>query len=148
MKKSFVIAFAICVSFVASEVFANNVGCGFGSVLLKGKKGKVFEVLAVTTNGTSGSSTFAITTGTSGYKAGQAVGVNIVDEYIAQNMENLATDIAKGEGEYVDTLAHLMKVDNKTAFRAKLQKNFGKIYTSKDIKSKEVAANIKNIYNS
>ena len=63
-------------------------------------------------------------------------------------MENLATDIAKGEGEYVDTLAHLMKVDNKAAFRAKLQKNFDKIYTSKDIKSKEVSANIKNIYNS
>ncbi|MFA5519907.1 MAG: DUF3015 family protein, partial [Spirochaetota bacterium] len=59
-----------------------------------------------------------------------------------------ATDIAKGDGEYLDTLAHLMKVNNKIEFKSKLHQNFNKIYNSKDIQSQEVVANIKDIYNS
>jgi len=145
MKKVLVSVFALCLTLMVTEVFANNVGCGFGSVLLKGKQGKVFEVLAVTTNGTSASSTFAITTGTSGYKEGAVIGVNVVDVYVAENMDSLANDIAKGDGEYLDTLAHLMKVENKDTFKDSLHKNFNKIYTSKDVTSKEVVANIKEI---
>ena len=143
MKKFLVIAFTLC----ATAVFAdnNNLGCGFGAELLKGKQGKLFEVLAVTTNGTSASSTFAITTGSSGYKEGQVIGVNIVDVYVAENMDSLATDIAKGDGEYLDTLAHLMKVQDRDSFKDKLHQNFNKIYTSKDVTSKEVVANIKEI---
>lgn len=143
MKKVLVSLFALAITLMVSDVFANNVGCGFGTEILKGKKGKVFEVLAVTTNGTSASSTFAITSGTSGYKEGSAIGVNIVDVYVAENMESLANDIAKGDGEYLDTLAHLMKIENKVAFKNNLHKNFNKIYTSKDVTSKEVVANIK-----
>lgn len=148
MKKFLVVAFSLSLSFVVSDVLANNVGCGFGTEILKGKSGKVFEVLAVTTNGTSASSTFAITSGTSGYKAGAVIGMNSVDLYISENMEGLATDIAKGDGEYVDTLAQMLKVENKAAFKEKLHKNFNKIYTSKDITAKEVSENIKQIQNS
>jgi len=142
MKKVLLAVFALCITLVASDLLANNTGCGFGAVLLKGQKGKVFEVLAVTTNTTSGSSTFAITTGTSGYREGQVIGVNIVDVYVAENMDSIANDIAKGDGEYLDTLAHLMKVENKDAFKSTLHNNFNKIYTSKDVTSKEVVANI------
>jgi len=60
-------------------------------------------------------------------------------------MDSLANDIAKGHGEYLDTLAHLMKVQNKDTFKNSLHKNFNKIYTSKDVTSKEVVANIKEI---
>ena len=142
MKKVFLAVFVLCMTLLVSDVFANNTGVGLGSVLLKGQKGKVMEVLAVTLNGCSGTSTFAITTGTSGYREGQTVGVNLVDEYIAENMDSLANDIAKGDGEYLDTLAHLMKVENKDAFKSTLHNNFNKIYTSKDVTSKEVVANI------
>lgn len=148
MKKVLVASIMFLVTFMVADAFANNAGCGFGTEILKGKKGKVFEVLAVTTNGTSGSSTFAITTGTSGYKEGAMIGVNIVDVYISENMDSLAADIAKGDGEYIDTLAHLMKVEDKQAFKNKLHQNFTRIYNSKDIQSKEVAANIKDIHNS
>lgn len=148
MKKVLLASTMLLAMFFVADAFANNVGCGFGTEILRGKKGKVFEVLAVTTNGTSGSSTFAITTGTSGYREGSTIGVNIVDVYVAENMDNLATDIAKGDGEYLDTLAHLMKVDNKIEFKSKLHQNFNKIYNSKDIQSQEVVANIKDIYNS
>ena len=74
--------------------------------------------------------------------------MNSVDLYISENMEGLATDIAKGDGEYVDTLAQMLKVENKAAFKEKLHKNFNKIYTSKDITAKEVSENIKQIQNS
>jgi len=148
MKKVLVAAFTICALFSVSSLFANNSGVGLGAVVFQGKKGKVFEVLAVTTNGTSYSSTFAITSGTSGYKDGLVIGVNVVDSYVADNMDNLATDIAKGDGEYLDALATLMKVEDKSAFKAKLQQNFTKIYTSKDVNSKEVVANIRDIQNS
>jgi hypothetical protein len=148
MKKVFIVVVACLMVFAVAEVYANNVGCGFGTELMKGKQGKLFEVLAVTTNGTSGSSTFAITTGSSGYKEGAVIGVNMVDVYVAENMDSLATDIAAGRGEYMDTLAHLMKVDNKDAFKDMLHKNFNKIYTSKDITSKQVVTNIRDLQNS
>lgn len=148
MKKFFLITLSMALSLMVSDAFANNVGCGFGTEILKGKQGKVFEVLAVTTNGTSASSTFAITSGTSGYKEGAVIGMNSVDLYIAENMDGIANDIAKGDGEYVDTLAQMMKVENKEAFKAKLHDNFNNIYTSKDITAKEVAENIRRIQNS
>lgn len=148
MKKVLVASLTLLVSVIVTDVFANNVGVGFGTEILKGKKGKVMEVIAVTTNGTSGSSTFAITTGSSGYREGSVIGVNIVDIYISENMDNLASDIAKGDGEYLDTLAHLMKVENKQEFKNKLHQNFNKIYNSKDIQSKEVVANITSVHNS
>jgi len=127
---------------------SNNAGCGLGTMLFRGKKGKVFELFAVTTNYSLVNSTFAVTSGTSGYQEGLRIGVNIVDVYVAQNMDNLASDIARGDGEYLNTLATLMKVDDRYQFKKKLKRNFRKIYSSKDVTSKEVVANIKNIYNS
>lgn len=144
MKRLLVIAFI----FSVTGLYANNVGVGFGTAVFQGSKGKVSEVLAVTTNGTSYSSTFAITSGTSGYKDGLVIGVNVVDSYVADNMDSIANDIAKGDGEFIDALASLMKVTDKAAFKNKLHKNFNQIYTSKDVTSKEVVANIRNIQNS
>ena len=144
MKKS-VLALVMCFTFVATSVFANNVGVGLGTMVLKGKSGKLMEFVATCLNGICGNGTFALTTGTLGYKEGAVIGVNIVDVYVAENMDSLANDIAKGDGEYLDTLAHLMKVENKDAFKDKLHKNFNKIYTSKDVTSKEIVANINQV---
>lgn len=45
----------------------NNVGsCGWGSKVFAGQRGLAPQVLAATTNGTSGNQTFAISSGTSG----------------------------------------------------------------------------------
>ncbi len=147
MKKILVVTFALCMAFSSSTLFAGsqNIGIGFGGFLLSGKSGKLFDILGATLNGCSGSQTFAISTGTLGYKEGAVIGVNIVDVYVAENMDSLANDIAKGDGEYVDTLAHLMKIQDKVSFKDKLHKNFNRIYTSKDVTSKEVVASIKEI---
>ncbi len=144
--KKILVALAIMMAFASAEVFAaDNIGPGLGRVLLKGKKGKVMELLGTCLNGTSGNGTFAISTGTLGYQEGATIGLSSIDVYIAENMDSLANDIAKGEGEYLETLAHLMKAENKANFKNNLHKNFNKIYTSKNVTSKEVAANIKQI---
>jgi hypothetical protein len=143
--KKVLIASVVFFTFAGSQVFADNIGPGLGRMLLKGKSGKVMELVGTCLNGTSGNGTFAITSGTSGYKNGAVIGLSAVDAYVAENMDSLANDIAKGNGEYLDTLAFIMKVENKDSFKDSLHKNFNNIYTSKDVTSKEVVANIKAI---
>lgn len=64
--KSKLIALAVAVV-APTLVHADNVGgCGWGSKLFDGQQGVAPQVLAVTTNGTSGNQTFGITSGTSG----------------------------------------------------------------------------------
>jgi hypothetical protein len=145
-SKKFLVVLVLVGLFVTAGAFANNVGVGFGTVLMEGKEGKLFEILAVTTNGTSGSFTFAITSGTSGYKEGQKIGMAAVDVYIAENMDTLAVDIAKGEGDYLNTLAFLMKAQDKEAFNNLMHSNFSKIYASQDVTSSEVSETIKSLY--
>src|SRR5574340_791535 len=55
-------------------------------------------------------------------------------------MDALATDIANGQGETVDTLAVMMEVEDKAAFVAKLQANFDKIYTADSVSSADCQA--------
>lgn len=150
MRKIFVLfaSLSLLVVFVTNSSFASNVGCGLGAVVMQGKKGKLFELLATTTNGTFGSQTFAISSGTSGYKEGAVIGMNDVEIFIAKNMDSLAVDIARGEGEYVDTLASIMKVSDTDNFKLKLKTNFDKIYPASGVTSKEVVKNINDIVQS
>lgn len=59
-------------------------------------------------------------------------------------MDNLARDIARGQGEYLSTLALLMDVPStqKAAFRSHLQVHFTDIYTSDKVTHSEVVKNI------
>jgi hypothetical protein len=130
---------------ISSSSYADSTGCGLGTQLWEGKSGLFANICAVTTNGTSGNQTFGITSGTSGCNSGDAVALNErLEKFVASNMDNLATDIAKGNGEYLDSLSTLMEVDekNKTAFNNKLKNNFSRIYTSNSVTSHEVINNI------
>jgi len=67
MRRSFVIVFLVSLTAavpVLSHASQKNTGCGLGSVIFKGQDALLFQILAVTTNGTSGNQTFGITTGT------------------------------------------------------------------------------------
>ena len=57
-------------------------------------------------------------------------------------MDTLAQDIAKGEGEAIETLAKLMNATDHAAFAAKLQANFDKVYTTANIDAATVLNNI------
>ena len=142
MKKILTIC-VVSIFLSGSAVFADNIGPGLGRVLLQGQRGKVMELLGTCLNATFANGTFAITTGTLGYHDGATIGMNEeVKSFIARNMDNLATDMAKGDGEYLDTLATLMKVENKTEFNSKMKANFSNIYTSYGVSADQVTENI------
>lgn len=144
MKKTLaLIATALVVPAFAS---ADNVGgCGWGTKLFDGQGGIAPQVLAITTNGTSGNQTFAITSGTSGCTQDGVVRTNWkTAAFIDQNMNKLARDMSRGEGESVDALATLVgvKAEDKEIFASVLQKNFGSIFASDSVDSEAVRANL------
>lgn len=138
----------VCFIVAASTVCLasqKNTGCGLGSIIFKGQEALLFQVLAVTTNGTSGNQTFGITSGTLNCdQPSKIVSIERLNNYVADNMDNLANDIARGQGEYLNTLAVLMEVPegSRGDFYARLQSNFSRIYTSPEVKSGDVLRNI------
>lgn len=126
----------------------SNTGCGLGSLIFKGQEGLLFQVLAVTTNGTFGNQTFGISSGTLNCsQPSKFASYERLNNYVADNMDNLASDIARGEGEYLNTLAVLMEVPegSRDDFYSKLQNNFSHIYTSPQVKSIDVLRNIESL---
>jgi hypothetical protein len=59
-------------------------------------------------------------------------------------MDNLARDIARGNGEYLNTLAVLAGVPegSRTDFYSRLQSNFSNIYTSDKVTHVDVLKNL------
>lgn len=123
-----------------------NTGCGLGSMLWENNadNSSLFQAFQATTNGTSGSQTFGISTGTSNcQKPASFVQNEKLNNFVQANMDNLAQDIARGNGESLDTFAELLGVTpaQNAAFSAKLQANFGKIFTSENVVLAEVIDN-------
>ncbi len=134
---------AAAATLMSSTLFAGNVGCGLGNQVIKNQDSVLMQVFAVTTNGTSGNQTFGITSGTSGCaKPAKFVSNDQAVAFVEKNMDALAMDISNGQGESLDTLATLLKVQDKADFASKLQNNFSTIYSSADVSSAEVIEKI------
>lgn len=74
-------------------------GCGLGSIVIGPKKGMI-QIFAATTNGTSGSQTFGITTGTSNcHTPKESAALKEQQHFVATNISALEKDIARGDGE-------------------------------------------------
>lgn len=143
MKK--VIVSLVAAAALSTAVFAgvnSQTGCGLGAMIIKDDSTALMLALQATTNGTSANQTFGITSGTSGCKKTKFVMNERAEEFVAANMDQLAKEVAMGQGESVDTLAELLKVEDKAAFAATLQKNYNSIYTSGDVKMADVLDNI------
>ncbi|TCK62318.1 DUF3015 family protein [Seleniivibrio woodruffii] len=137
MKK--ILTLTAAALFVANFAYADNVGCGLGTQIITEKDTVLMQVFAVTTNGTSGNQTFGITSGTLGCKKpAKFASSEKVNIFVQSNMDSLAFDIAKGQGETLDTLASLMGVEDTTAFGQKLQAKFDSIYSSADVEYADV----------
>jgi len=129
---------------LTTSIYANdNTGCGLGSLVIKDQSTVALQVLAATTNGTSGTQTFGITSGTSNCnKPNNYVSNDKLNQFVGENMDELALDISAGKGETLATVAKLMNVENTPAFSSKLQANFSNIYTSKNVTSATVIDSI------
>lgn len=138
-KKVFVAALFVIGS---SSAMAANVGsCGWGSKLFDGQSGVAPQVLAVTTNGTSGNQTFGITSGTSGCTQDGMVSSSWKTAmFIDGNKSALARDTAAGRGETLDALAKLVGVEtqDRLAFNRLAQENFSQIFPSGDVSAAQI----------
>lgn len=139
MKKAVIAALVGLMAFagtaMAQQQAQQNVGCGLGTILWGPRMNNATaqQVLAATTNGTFGNQTFGITSGTLDCKQPDRIVSNDrLMEFTAGNMDTLARDIAAGQGESLATLAELMEVpaDQRSAFYANLQGNFGNIFVN------------------
>lgn len=148
MKRYLFVIMLVSVSMVLSGIcFAQqkNTGCGLGSMAFEGKTGLMQQVMAATTNGTLGTQTFGITSGTSNCEQAKSfVDNENINKFVAENMDSLAKDIARGSGEHLYALSVLMDIpqSGQTQWNAGLQKNFSRIYPSANVSHIEVIKNI------
>jgi hypothetical protein len=141
MKK--IISLIAAIGLTTSMYANDNTGCGLGSLVIKDQSTVMLQVLAATTNGTSGSQTFGITSGTSNCnKPSNFVSNDKLNQFVGENMDELALDISAGKGETLATVAKLMNVENTPEFSSKLQANFSNIYTSENVTSATVIDSI------
>ncbi|MCP1676036.1 hypothetical protein J2T57_003195 [Natronocella acetinitrilica] len=144
-RKLIAIALAGAVAPFSMNAAADSTGCGLGSMLWDGQQGIFPQVLAVTTNGTSGNQTFGITSGTLGceqdgvIRSSAALGM-----YTGSNIDMIARDMSIGSGESLDVLADLMGIeaDDREHFFTALQSNYGNIFPSADVTAEDVISAI------
>jgi phenylacetate-coenzyme A ligase PaaK-like adenylate-forming protein len=138
MMKKFIATILLTLP-MTSMAADSGAGCGLGAMLFDGKSGLAQNVMAATTNGTYGNQTFAMTSGTSGCDTSQPLSV-AANDFLDQNMEKVARDMATGQGESVATLANLMGVSqqDQQTFVSLAQENFSTIFNSSDVSSQDV----------
>lgn len=122
--------------FLVSSAFADGrpygaAGCGLGNLAM-GKHGS--QVLAATTNGTSGSQTFGITSGTSNCVDSQNMASRKqLPMFIEANRVALANDMARGQGETLAHVSHVYNCQDNVKFNAVMQKNFSTVFPKQDV---------------
>ena len=114
-------------------------GCGLGSLVFGNQPGAV-QILAATTNGTFGSQTFGITSGTS--NCGPGLFADGTQKFVEANREALAKDISRGQGEAIGALAVINACQDSAKVGAALQKSFSAIFPTENASSDEVTAAI------
>jgi hypothetical protein len=92
----------------------NGPGCGLGKLAwsdFKRQKDIAPQVLMATTNGTFGSTTFGISSGTSGCtNDGKVWAEERTNVFVAATFDGLTAEMAQGEGEHLTSLATMMGV--------------------------------------
>jgi hypothetical protein len=105
-------------------------GCGLGKLAwgdYKGQKEIAPQVMMATTNGTFGSNTFGISTGTSGCtNDGKIMGDSKMIMFAELNFYNLSQEMAQGRGEHLASLATLMGIpaEHHASFFAMTQERY------------------------
>ena len=131
--------------FLVSIAQAGDAGCGLGSVVIS-KNSKLLQLFAVTTNNTFFSQVFGITSGTSNCSSSGLVSNDKQIQYFVEvNQDDLAREMAQGEGEKLNTLATLhgcKSAGAQKSFAQYTQKSYARIFTAADITSTTVINNL------
>jgi hypothetical protein len=147
--------FAIALLTVSSTAFATGGGgggsstpgkgggCGWGAMVFEDQSGLGPHLFASTTNGTSGNATFGLTSGTNGCDSDVVIrygGTSI----FASIMPEFSEDVARGNGEALDTVAVMYGVDkeDRPAFAATMHENFAVIFPNENVTAEQAIASI------
>lgn len=143
MKRMLIGTAAVTLLFAGQALATDSTGCGFGTMIFDGKSGMAPQILAVTTNGTLGSQTFGISSGTLGCDSNGTVSKS-ASLFVRDNMEALAQNMAVGEGEALATLAELLAIDSadREHFYALTKMQFATLYSSADLTADELLQNL------
>lgn len=141
MKRSFIAASLLSLSFGAAAEAPGGPSCGWGNMLFEGNNGMVFHFLASTTNGTSGNATFGMTTGTNGCSVDGKLtysGQSLLSQ--SSVMEEFTQDVARGDGEAMNAVAISMGVtpENRPVFAQVMHENFNALFPTADVTSDQV----------
>jgi hypothetical protein len=120
-----------------------DVGCGWGTSMFRGKKGVAPKVMAATTNGCLGSQTFGISSGTAGCTQGGVIKAEAqLNMYAGASIDQLASDMAAGQGESLEALAHLLGIADadQPAFFRLAKSNFGVLFPSEHVTAGQMLA--------
>lgn len=114
-------------------------GCGLGSMIITG--GGIVQIFAATTNATSYTQTFGITSGTSNCEDSDS-GDDSARVFIQTNRVALAKDISRGTGETIDNLTAIAGCADSKAVGTTLQRNFAGIFPNASVSSDQVTDSI------
>jgi len=133
--KGYTLTTGIAVLLMAGSAHAQYgmAGCGLGSVVFQGDNSTVKQVLASTTNGTFGTQTFGITSGTSNCTSGGVVKAEREQAAFAEvNFQDLKANMAAGGGEFLSSFATLLGCEDsaKPVLAKTLQSKFETIVPS------------------
>lgn len=144
--KRIVLAAVVVVAATAGFAMADDdIGCGLGTQLWEGESGLVPKVLGATTNGTFGNQTFGISTGTLGCSSEGVITADArLRMFAGANLDNLARDMAHGQGETLDAFATLMNVSaqDKPAFFEFTREHFTELFATDDVTAGDMITNL------
>ena len=126
---------------ISGQVLADSgPGCGWGAMAFEGKNGTASHVLAATTNGTFGNQTFGMTSGTAGCNTSQKITIAQLNQFLDSNLDKVAYDMSKGQGEALESLAVLIGIQakDKTSFFNATKANFDRIFSASDVTRSQV----------
>lgn len=115
-----------------SSAYGDGPGCGLGAQIFN-EKAVLQQVLAATTNGSFGTQTFGISTGTLGCSNnGKFASTEQATMFANLNFDNLSQEMAQGGGEHLASLATLMGVpaEQQPAFFAMTQEKYATLIQS------------------
>jgi hypothetical protein len=142
LKKTVVLT-ALVLAPLGSAFADPDVGCGAGTKIWAGQKGTIYKILASTTNGSFGSQTFGISSGTLGcHQDGVVTGQARISVFASANFDQLAADVAAGRGETLQSLATLYNVSDadRSGFYALMQSHYRDIFASTETTSEQAVS--------
>ena len=140
--KNILIVSLLMFGFSAMAANVGPAGCGLGHMIFK----KDNQVLAATTNDSTYTNMFGITSGTSGCE--QKDGVAKLDVYINTNRVALANDMARGQGETLAGISLIMECNNIDQVGGVLKAHYSEVIPSSNVSSDQISSNVQSVLKS